>query len=141
MQDCQELKTLFNNKLYFACIPKRRTLVNKNNKIIETKCSIISQCLKTNSKYCLLISFKESSTLGEIDYDFIREKHKLTKREMHIVQLIVHGYTNKQIAKDLFLSHFTVANHLKHIYAKTKVKSRTELANLLVFLPHLTHRL
>lgn len=50
----------------------------------------------------------------------------LSAREMEILRRVVAGAANKEIAADLSISNFTVANHLKNIYRKLGVKDRTQ---------------
>jgi len=50
----------------------------------------------------------------------------LTKREREVLGLICEGLTNAEIAKRLFLSPATIKLHLRHVYAKLGVRSRTE---------------
>lgn len=52
----------------------------------------------------------------------------LSKRETEIVGLVAKGMANKEIAADLTISVETVRVHLKHIYEKLHVRSRTEAA-------------
>ena len=42
----------------------------------------------------------------------------LTKREMEILKLVVKGYSNEKIGKELFITHHTVKFHLEKIYRK-----------------------
>ena len=58
------------------------------------------------------------------------EKYKISKREMEVIELICEGYSNKQIAEELFISIETVKDHNSRIYLKTEVKNRTQLAKL-----------
>jgi DNA-binding NarL/FixJ family response regulator len=51
---------------------------------------------------------------------------QLTFREREVVQLLTKGLLDKQIADQLAISLQTVNSHLKHIYAKLGVRSRTE---------------
>lgn len=51
----------------------------------------------------------------------------ITEREFDIVQLVFEGHTNEQIAKQLFISTHTVKQHLKSIFLKLDVTSRTVL--------------
>jgi DNA-binding NarL/FixJ family response regulator len=44
------------------------------------------------------------------------------------VRLVADGLTNKAIAEALHLSRFTVETHLKHVFSKVGVSSRTALA-------------
>lgn len=50
----------------------------------------------------------------------------LTARELEILQLASHGYTNGQIARRLWIAEHTVKFHLANIYRKLGVANRTE---------------
>lgn len=52
----------------------------------------------------------------------------LTPRERVIIRLLVRGLDNDEIARCLGISSETVHYHLKHVYEKLRVKSRTEAA-------------
>ncbi len=54
----------------------------------------------------------------------------LTLREQAVVALIAEGCSNPIIAQRLYISRQTVETHLKHIFAKLGVESRTVLAGL-----------
>jgi DNA-binding CsgD family transcriptional regulator/GAF domain-containing protein len=53
----------------------------------------------------------------------------LSKRETDVVLLVCEGLSNSQIAEKLFISEYTVVNHLRNIYAKKHVSNRTSLAH------------
>lgn len=55
------------------------------------------------------------------------ETNTLTPSEQRVVELAISGLSNKEIAKALFVSVYTVEAHLKHAYAKLGVRSRTQL--------------
>jgi DNA-binding NarL/FixJ family response regulator len=53
------------------------------------------------------------------------DEYGVTTRERQILQLLVDGLTMKQIAGRLNLSYHTVGNHLRNIYHKLHVRSRS----------------
>jgi DNA-binding CsgD family transcriptional regulator/tetratricopeptide (TPR) repeat protein len=59
----------------------------------------------------------------------------LTETERRIAALISQGQTNREIASSMFVSENTVQTHLRHIFRKLSVKSRTELAARLLSAP------
>ncbi|MGB4770426.1 MAG: DNA-binding response regulator [Sphingobacteriales bacterium] len=56
-----------------------------------------------------------------------RYNELLTNREREIMKFICEGLTYKEIAERMFITPFTVNQHLKKIYLKLKVKSKGEL--------------
>jgi DNA-binding NarL/FixJ family response regulator len=52
----------------------------------------------------------------------------LSEREVEVLRLLGQGFTNKDIAQTLILSVRTVEAHLRNIYGKLGVRSRTEAA-------------
>ncbi len=54
----------------------------------------------------------------------------LTAQEAQITQLVAEGKTNPQIASQLYISKSTVEYHLRKIYRKLGVTTRTQLARL-----------
>ncbi len=51
----------------------------------------------------------------------------LTGTERRVVELVVTGMTNKQVAATLFMSHRTVESHVARTYRKLGIRSRAEL--------------
>lgn len=52
--------------------------------------------------------------------------YNLTKRENEILRLLVKGFSYKMICKELFISIDTVRTHIKNIYEKLHVNSKSE---------------
>jgi two-component system NarL family response regulator len=50
----------------------------------------------------------------------------LTSRELEVLALLVRGRSNKEIAVKLFISETTVKGHLRSVFTKLNVLSRTE---------------
>ncbi|MCG2776877.1 MAG: LuxR C-terminal-related transcriptional regulator [Desulfobacterales bacterium] len=79
-----------------------------------------------NKKPLLLLCFSdegyECNLLKRI------RQYGLSQRQAEVVFLLNKGLTNKEIGNKLFISKYTVENHLKSIYEKMDVKNRTELS-------------
>lgn len=56
----------------------------------------------------------------------VQKDYQLSDREKEILSALVQGMDNREIAEKLFISYETVRNHLKHIYEKLHVNSRSQ---------------
>ena len=56
----------------------------------------------------------------------LETKPILTQRELQVLELIVEGKSNKEIATDIYLSMNTVKVHLRNIYRKLGVNTRSQ---------------
>lgn len=55
-----------------------------------------------------------------------RDTENLSPRESEVLDLLAKGYLYKEIADKMGLSYATVHTHIRHIYEKLHVRSRTE---------------
>ena len=55
-----------------------------------------------------------------------KENHSLTPREHEILSLLVDGMNYNMVAEKLFISLDTVRNHIRHIYEKLHVHSKSQ---------------
>jgi len=62
---------------------------------------------------------------------FLDKKPMLTNRENEIATFIQKGFSDKEVAKLLDISHSTVRTHVKHVFEKLGCSNRTELATML----------
>lgn len=72
------------------------------------------------------VARKVVQSFRKIEPDTTPEGEQLTRREEEILNLLSQGYANKEIADKLCINYDTVRTHLKHIYEKLHVRSRTE---------------
>lgn len=116
------------------------TVYDDNDNVFEALCAGASgYLLKDSSPGKIIESIKEVLAGGapmnmkiahkvlEIFARFKTEKidYGLTEREKEILQQMVDGLTKQQIADKLFLSFHTVNTHLKNIYNKLHVNTRS----------------
>jgi DNA-binding CsgD family transcriptional regulator len=59
--------------------------------------------------------------------------HGLTRREIDVVRLVAAGCTNVEIARLLVVSRYTVQEHVKRVFEKLDVVTRSELVSKLFF--------
>jgi DNA-binding CsgD family transcriptional regulator len=76
----------------------------------------------------------ESEELAQLRFASMRHSaaemgklYRLSQRELEVLALYALGYTQKRIAKELFISPETVHTHIKNIYTKTNISSRQGL--------------
>lgn len=60
----------------------------------------------------------------------LENSRELTKREREVLTELVSGKRNREIAEALFISERTVKFHIKSMFAKLQVKTRTEIVKV-----------
>lgn len=66
-----------------------------------------------------------SSVQARVVARAIRPDDQLSPRELEILAALAQGASNRQLAKELFISESTVKTHLAHLFAKLGVDNRT----------------
>jgi len=93
------------------------------------------------SVHLRIITHCDSNPLLLLGFDSKEEKLSLigrlrglglTRREVDLVLLLSKGLTNKEIGRKLFISEYTVENHLRSIYRKMDVTNRTAVVHRLL---------
>ena len=67
-----------------------------------------------------------------IHFSEVAERYQLSKREIEVVRMICEGWTNREIGEKLYISEYTVKDHIKNIMRKMEVASRNELVAVLL---------
>lgn len=138
-----------------TCIPHLKALVPHAHIVVLTPCGdrdLVFEALKMGADGCLLKQLPPSDLLCAIQevqaggapmsspiarmvvQSFQRRKltpalpANLTPREKAVLCCVAQGMVNKEIADHLRLATETIRGHLKNIYAKLQVRSRTEAA-------------
>ena len=62
----------------------------------------------------------------------IKEKYKLTKRELELCYLFVNGKNLKQIEQQMGLTRSSIRTYLKNIFIKMQCRSQAELMHCLI---------
>ena len=80
--------------------------------------------------YCVDVSFvgqAKSKRSQEKSHGSGLHLHELTARQREVLELLAKGLSNKQIARQLSLSHFTVRNHISQIMRLFEVSTRQDV--------------
>jgi|GEM_PF-6714691 len=81
--------------------------------------------------YIIKIYFIKQDVDPVILNENIIQKYNISNREREIIQLILKGYSNKDICELLYISLNTIKTHNKNIFQKMGIKSRYELIAML----------
>jgi len=73
----------------------------------------------------VLITVEALGRRQEAIIEQAKELFRLTTREVSVVQHLLKGWTNKEIASALTVTEQTIKEHIKHIMAKTQTTTRT----------------
>ncbi|UCE24495.1 MAG: response regulator transcription factor [Candidatus Zixiibacteriota bacterium] len=73
-----------------------------------------------------------AQTWEDKDLTSLCREYELSKRQRDIIQLLLKGKNNRELAETLFIAPHTVKNHIYAIYRKVGVKNRIELMNLML---------
>jgi DNA-binding NarL/FixJ family response regulator len=95
--------------------PYLKSIVSEN---IPVSGNLVNEVIQTISSHS-----KESAT---------NKENPLSQREMEILKLVAKGYTNKEISNMVFISEYTVKNHLKNITKKLEIKNRVQLTTFAI---------
>lgn len=94
-------------------------------RLYEIKLTIINADVDYRQCIYLLHLSRVTHKIGKIFNQLNRTG--LTNRELEIATLIYQGNSSKEIAGEINLSYHTVRNHIKNIYSKLGVSTRSEM--------------
>jgi DNA-binding CsgD family transcriptional regulator len=72
----------------------------------------------------VMVLMEKISRNRQLDIEQARKKFQFSKRETQVVGLICQGLANKEISGAIFISEFTVKDHVKNIMRKMDTGSR-----------------
>jgi DNA-binding CsgD family transcriptional regulator len=108
------------------------TIITENSNRILLH--IVPESIKNNKAYILFL-VPESILVKKELLKANNNPYNLSKRELEIVKLVMQGFSNQDIAGELFISLHTVKTHLQNIFNKVGVTNRTALCYKLCGMP------
>ena len=98
-------------KFYKINIEKRKLVENENERMRNKLSNLINH----------------SNNANQVEKKIILSDYNLSERQLDIIELVKKGFTNKEIATELYISENTVKYHLKVIYNTLGIESRNSL--------------
>ena len=115
---------------FTAMISNRRGSSDHNNRAARNETddrgTIIGTIAAANTHYDV---FNDPQA---VEADGVSVVYCLTSRELQIATLIAEGQCDKEIARHLSISSYTVREHLRRIFAKLKVCRRSAVVSCLL---------
>lgn len=62
-----------------------------------------------------------------MEMDFVDYEPVLTKRELHVLELVAHGFSAKEIAGRIEIAPRTVERHIDNVRMKLQARNRTHM--------------
>jgi DNA-binding NarL/FixJ family response regulator len=136
------IQTVFNDseKIFNALCAGATGYILKNdppNKYLEAVTEVYNGGASMNVSVAKkALAFFSAASFGSLTAS--DEEHHLSQREKEILLLMAEGMDYKTIADKIFISYDTVRTHVKHIYKKLHVNSRSEAITKAVHLKALS---
>ncbi|RKR83329.1 regulatory LuxR family protein [Mucilaginibacter gracilis] len=115
----------------FFTLPQWLKLVVGNLGLSVVTIFLIVKHIRRSRREFELFTSPEAGSAPELAYLEHCVTFGLTKTETEVALLVRKGWTNRKIADHLFRTEGTIKNHLKNIFKKTEVATRSELIHLL----------
>ena len=75
----------------------------------------------------IMVLIEKIAERHDPDFEKVKREFLLSARELEVLQLICEGLANKEISERLFISVYTVKDHIKKIMRKMEVSSRSQI--------------
>lgn len=113
--------------------PARERLALTNGRGLDVRVALLPDGEAAPS--VRLVTLAERAALTLDDVRPLLSARGVSERESDVVGLVLQGLRNAEIAEALFISEYTVKDHLKHVFAKLGVGSRGGLIRSLYAAP------
>jgi PAS domain S-box-containing protein len=120
----RKIKTLMQNETKYVSTTAH--FINKTGSRIRMQIRLALIADKFNDIIGILIIGRELKQIKQL-----QKVYKLTEREVEVIQYILSGVKNKDIAAMLHITERTVKAHTASIYAKVSVSDKVEFLNFL----------
>jgi DNA-binding NarL/FixJ family response regulator len=110
------------NRQYLVIHVEREDSAPTGSHALPTAAQLEGRQFEIDGQHCVIVDAEQRSSTACSDIVSL-----LTERELQVVKCVALGHPNKQIAKQLHISEWTVSTHLRRIFAKLGVDSRAAM--------------
>ena len=127
----QKILTVRTDSKDWEQIQLRRVVNTLHSSVLLCGTALIDQ---THAQTRILIVMNETGICAWQDKVLVQAKETfhLTARETTVIQHLLKGWTNKEIANEMRLAAQTIKEHLKHISEKTSTTTRTGIVMTII---------
>jgi len=133
--------------LITLCKGLRDKVIRKGKVVFPEERRMKSKVSIDGKSYFADVAFSETEPNGKgrfiaIVYDYaaifsnimsaLRSTYNITEREFEILQCVINGYSNQEIAAKLYISTPTVKKHLTSVYQKIGITGKNQLLNVVL---------
>jgi DNA-binding CsgD family transcriptional regulator len=93
---------------------------------ISLRASYIGQ-LEGEAPQHILVLIERIMEKRGVDLERVQKEYRFSKKELEVLRHVCQGFSNRKIAERMFISEYTVKNHIKSIMKRMGVTSRSEI--------------
>jgi DNA-binding CsgD family transcriptional regulator len=112
-----------NQKIAMTCTH----MVDGVERLVSLRAFVIQGHDSSSDKGHIMVMAERVVENHERNFEKIKKDFNFSSRELEVLKLVCAGLSNRGIAEKLFISEYTVKDHLKHIMQKMEVSSRSAI--------------
>jgi len=121
---CRELKDRTKRAGAVSCVIRHPGSCDQTEVNCSIRAFLMDDSREGSNSSHVLVMIEKITISRQVNVEKAREEFKLSLRETEVVRLICKGLANKEISNAIFISEFTVKDHIKKIMQKMGTGSR-----------------
>jgi DNA-binding CsgD family transcriptional regulator len=111
----------------YECTEQNCVVMNGAGNPCALRAFYIGHDVEKKNPTHIIVMIERIAETHEPDFNKAKLEFDLSKREVEVLRFICEGLGNKAISEELFISEYTVKDHIKSIMRKMNVSTRSEM--------------
>ncbi|MRR58835.1 MAG: hypothetical protein EG824_11580 [Deltaproteobacteria bacterium] len=111
----------------YECTEQNCVVMNGAGNPCALRAFYIGHDLNKKNPTHIIVLIERIAERHEPDFNNAKVEFDLSKREVEVLRFICEGFGNKAISEELFISEYTVKDHIKSLMRKMNVSTRSEM--------------